>query len=74
MVNNFAIGKLSVPEAADSVRIIQVALDVYPEYSNAHYNRGLGFYLLVSQGSMVWVGRDPGEVKDVRTRTSLVSD
>jgi lipoprotein NlpI len=47
VANNYGIGFLNPPNARKAIRIFATALEVFPQYSNAHYNKALAHFLLV---------------------------
>lgn len=47
MCNNYGIGFLNVKHGHKAIRIFTEALNEFPEYANAHYNKALAHFLLV---------------------------
>lgn len=59
VLNNYALGFVNATHARHAVAELSAALVVYPQYANAHYNKGLCHFFL-------------GEHKDARAHFSAV--
>lgn len=48
VLNNYALHMLNAQHAGEVVDLLDQAIDIYPAYSNGHYNKGLAHHLLAS--------------------------
>jgi hypothetical protein len=72
VINNHAISLLNVHTAKTARDILSVATEIFPEYSNGHYNRGLAHFLLVRNRCLIHPP-DTGTSTPLRTHDILAS-
>lgn len=67
VLNNYALHMLNPQHAGSVVGLLEKAIDLYPAYSNGHYNKGLAHYFLVRRwcAGFIRLQRDPVVDQDV---------